>query len=143
MGKEINEIEKRINKQISHLTGTRAEKTREKMTWEVGKMACEMTCYLEEFIGKVDGGEMESEYRCEIEKQLREFKDKFCKGSSINVNKVQRNVISTTNVIITTSILESNGIRNDSYQESAKEPIAVKEIRRLIDGICKESSKEG
>ena len=67
-GKTIREIDSSINKQISHLTGTRTNRVVGKENWKVGLITCDLVGFFKEFLQKVDKGKMEEEYLEEMKR---------------------------------------------------------------------------
>ncbi len=77
----IKEIDTRINKQISHLTGARKLKIQNKMIWDIGRITCAMAEFLQTFIKMAD--KMDKTYKCSIEQDISKFKSIYCDKNSI------------------------------------------------------------
>lgn len=100
----ICQVNRRINKQISHLTRERKERTREEMTWDVEKITCDLTSYLETFISNAD--KIDKEYREAIKQELSEFKSAYCLSSAPMTKPI---VLSNSTTALTVTVSFSPG----------------------------------
>ena len=99
-GLTIDQIDARINKQISHLTRERKEKTRQQLTWDIKQLTCGMVDFLEQFISNVD--RIDAEYQNAIKQTLVNFKNQYCL-KSVNLTYQLSSGQSTTAVTTTVS----------------------------------------
>ena len=77
----IGKIDRRINKQISHLTSARKLKTQNQTTWDIENITCDMAGFLKTFIASAD--KMNKTYKVSIEQGLSEFRSSYCGGHPV------------------------------------------------------------
>lgn len=99
-GLDIHTVNRRINKQISHLTAARTRKGEVKTRWNVKKITCDLIVFLRKFLAKVDSTKMIDKYKVLIEQEITDFESSVC-GKNLFTNYT---ATATTAVTITLNL---------------------------------------
>lgn len=78
-GITIEDLDRLVNKQISHLTEFRENKQKGKTQWMVREITCDMVQFFVEFLQEVNGS-IRREYLDEMSELARKFQNAYCLG---------------------------------------------------------------